>query len=79
MTCYTILNLIKKFELNEESTFVKISENASNISGTSADLRHNDVLSVHDLLYGLMLPSGNDASIALAEFFGALLLKEKQT
>lgn len=26
-----------------------------------------------DLLYGLMLPSGNDAGVALAEYFGKYL------
>jgi len=40
------------------------------MSGTSAELRMGDVLSVWDVLHGLMLPSGNDAAIALAEHFG---------
>jgi D-alanyl-D-alanine carboxypeptidase len=52
---------------------VKISENAGNISGTSAELAEGDELSIHDLLYGLMLPSGNDSAVALAEFFGGIL------
>lgn len=30
-------------------------------------------MSVYDLLHGLMLPSGNDAAIALAEHFGLYL------
>eukprot|EP00347_Sterkiella_histriomuscorum_P010552 403375850 len=77
MTCYTVIQLLNKFKIKEESTFVEISENAANIIGTSAELQEGDVLSVLDLLYGLMLPSGNDASIALAEYFGALLLQEK--
>ncbi len=32
-----------------------------------------DVLSVRDLLYGLMIPSGNDAALALARHVGAAL------
>ena len=32
---------------------------------------------MYDLLFGLMLPSGNDAAIALAESLGALLLLKK--
>jgi D-alanyl-D-alanine carboxypeptidase len=28
-------------------------------------------------MYGMMLPSGNDAAFALAEFFGAMLKKRK--
>ena len=31
-------------------------------------LREGERVSVHDLLYGLLLPSGNDAAIALAEY-----------
>lgn len=34
--------------------------------GTSAELQTGDILSIYDLLFGLMLPSGNDAAIALA-------------
>jgi D-alanyl-D-alanine carboxypeptidase (penicillin-binding protein 5/6) len=39
-------------------------------TGTSAELVEGDSLSVWDLLHGLMLPSGNDAALALAEYFG---------
>jgi D-alanyl-D-alanine carboxypeptidase len=59
---------------------VTISDEASTVPGTSADLRYNDILSVWDLLHGLMLPSGNDAAHALAEHFGNLLLQsDKKT
>ena len=43
------------------------------MTGTSADLREGDVLTVKDLLYGMMLPSGNDAAHALAIYFGGVL------
>ncbi len=43
------------------------------MEGTSANLRHDDELLVIDLLYGLLLPSGNDAGYALAQFFGKFL------
>ena len=43
------------------------------IPGTSADLIKNDMLTVWDLLHGLLLPSGNDAAISLAYFFGKKL------
>jgi D-alanyl-D-alanine carboxypeptidase len=38
--------------------------------GTSSSLRIGDRLKVIDLLYGMMLPSGNDAAFALAEVIG---------
>lgn len=44
--------------------------------GTSARLEENEWVLINDLLYGLMLPSGNDAAIALAENFGCLLYFE---
>ena len=52
-----------------------MSKNASSIGGTSAKLKTGDVLSVWDLLHGLMLPSGNDAAICLAEHFGQYLFE----
>ncbi|MFI1830152.1 D-alanyl-D-alanine carboxypeptidase family protein [Streptomyces sp. NPDC020412] len=38
--------------------------------GSTADLKPGDTLTVRQLLYGLMLPSGCDAAYALAETFG---------
>lgn len=52
-----------------DKTF-EISPKAVGISGTSIYLRKGEVLSTRDLLYGLMLVSGNDASVAIAEHVG---------
>lgn len=57
---------------------VPISKNAARINGTSARTRAGDIFPCTDLLYGMMLPSGNDAALALAEFFGRLLISETQ-
>jgi len=38
-------------------------------------LNHGDKVLVYDLLHALMLPSGNDAAVALAEFFGKKFFK----
>lgn len=43
------------------------------MEGTSANLRDGDKLLVIDLLFGLLLPSGNDAALALAQYFGKFL------
>ena len=48
------------------SSPVRISHRASSMIGTTAGLSSGDVLSLIDLLYGLMLPSGNDAAVAIA-------------
>ena len=54
---------------------LQASKNAATVGGTSARLRTGDVLSVWDLLHGLMLPSGNDAAVVLAEHFGQYLFE----
>ena len=38
--------------------------------GSRLGLSINDIITVENLLYGLMMVSGNDAAVALAEFIG---------
>jgi serine-type D-Ala-D-Ala carboxypeptidase (penicillin-binding protein 5/6) len=63
MTCYVVLNLIERFKMDERNEMIEISEQAADTSGTTAELKPGDVLSLWDLLHGLMLPSGNDAAM----------------
>jgi D-alanyl-D-alanine carboxypeptidase (penicillin-binding protein 5/6) len=49
---------------------VTFSQRADDTPGSTAGIRAGESLPVSELLYGLMLPSGNDAAIALAEHFG---------
>ena len=44
----------------------KIPENSVGIEGSSIYLRKNEHLSIRELLYGLMLRSGNDSAVAIA-------------
>jgi serine-type D-Ala-D-Ala carboxypeptidase (penicillin-binding protein 5/6) len=71
MTCIVSLNLLKTFDKDNINTLIKVSYRASQVTGTSAELKNGDEISIKSLLYGLMLPSGNDAAWALAEFFGS--------
>ena len=57
---------------------ITFSERADKTSGSTAGVREGEKISVGELLYGLMLPSGNDASVALAEHFGPRLGKADQ-
>jgi len=52
---------------------VTFSRRADGTPGSTAAIRAGEKLPVRELLYGLMLPSGNDASVALAEHFGRRL------
>lgn len=49
---------------------VTASKAAANIGESTMELRQGERLSVKDLLYGLLLNSGNDAAVALAEHVG---------
>lgn len=49
---------------------VRVSQNAATIGQSTMELRRGERLSVRDLLYGLLLNSGNDAAVALAEHVG---------
>ena len=43
------------------------------MNGTSAGLKEGEDILIIDLLYALLLPSGNDAGLAIAQFFGKFL------
>ena len=49
---------------------VKIPKEAVGIEGSSMYLKEGEVLTVQELLYGMMLHSGNDAAVALAIYCG---------
>ena len=49
---------------------VKIPKEAVGVEGSSMYLKEGEVLTVQELLYGLMLCSGNDAAVALAIYCG---------
>ena len=49
---------------------VKIPKEAVGIEGSSMYLQEGEVLTLQELLYGLMLRSGNDAAVALAIYCG---------
>ena len=43
------------------------------MNGTSADLKAGYWITLRDLLYGMMLPSGNDAAHSISEYLGFVL------
>ena len=49
---------------------VRIPQEAVGIEGSSMYLKAGEILTIQDLLYGLMLQSGNDAAVALAIYCG---------
>jgi D-alanyl-D-alanine carboxypeptidase (penicillin-binding protein 5/6) len=78
MTAYVVLELAKADAkvLDEPLVF---SQHADDTVGSTADVRAGERLTVGEALYGLMLPSGNDAATALAEHFGSRFEPEKKS
>lgn len=52
-------------------TKFRVSDNSIGITGTSIYLKEGEMLSMKELLYGLILASGNDCAVAIAEYFGS--------
>jgi D-alanyl-D-alanine carboxypeptidase (penicillin-binding protein 5/6) len=72
MTAYLVFDHTKTHpEALDE--IIEFSQRADETEGSTAGVRTGERISVRELLYGLMLPSGNDASVALAEHFGSRL------
>ena len=65
-----IMTAIVVIENSNLKDIVKVSKKAAATGGSSLKLKTNDEVSVENLLYGLMLVSGNDAAVALAEHVG---------
>ncbi len=60
MTAYVILNRLSP------ETVVEITPEMTGIEGSSLYLKAGEKLTVEELLYGLLLESGNDSAVALA-------------
>jgi len=63
----TALVAIRYGDLSDKIT---ISKRAANSTGSSVYLEEDKEMTLEDLLYGLILRSGNDASVAIAEHVG---------
>ena len=63
----TAIVVIENANLND---VVEVSSKSASTGGSRLGLKKGDKISVRDLLYGLMLKSGNDTAVALAEHVG---------
>lgn len=66
MTVYVATRYIQAERLKADEAVV-VSENAWRTEGSRMFLESGSSVSVHDLLQGIVIDSGNDASVALAE------------
>lgn len=65
-----IMTAIVVLENGDLNDIVTIDKKAAGTGGSRLGLKANDKITVHDLLYGLLLCSGNDAAVALAVHIG---------
>ncbi len=78
-----MITLITALEHGNLSDMVTVSENAVEAEGSSLGLVPGERLKLEEILYGLMLESGNDAAVAVAEHISgsvepfAVLMTEK--
>ena len=77
MTAIATVSLAQDMKLNINTTYFQVSKYAAETQGTTANLIEGQWLCIFDLLYGLLLPSGNDAAVTLAENFSDLIRKKK--
>ena len=66
MSLILIMENIEKGNLNWNDIVV-VSKNASSMGGSQIFLETNEMMSVEDLVKGICIASGNDATVALAE------------
>jgi D-alanyl-D-alanine carboxypeptidase (penicillin-binding protein 5/6) len=62
-----MMTAIVALEATALDTLMKVTWGAAHTEGTSAGLRDGMELTLHDALYALLLPSGNDAAVVIAQ------------
>lgn len=68
-----IMTAILAIESGKMDEIVKVSDRAVGAEGSSVYLQPGEKIKLEDLVYGLMLRSGNDAAVAIAEHVGGSL------
>lgn len=65
-----VMTAVVALEYGDLSDRIKVSKEAINTNGSSIYLEEGEIMTLEDLLYGLMLRSGNDAAKVIAEHIG---------
>ena len=65
-----IMTAILAIESGKMNKTVTVSEKATRTEGSSVYLKPGQKIKLEDLVYGLMLRSGNDTAVAIAEYVG---------
>ena len=65
-----VMTALMALELGNMDDIVTVGRNAYGVPGTSIYLSEGEKITLRDLLYGLLMASGNDAAVAIAEHIG---------
>lgn len=74
VTAYVLMQRLGG-ELSDEVTATQ----AYLVPGSTAGLRKGDIWTLRNLLYGMLLVSGNDAALAIADYTGSKMLATEKT
>lgn len=69
-----VMTAIVALDKAAEGTYVVVSERAASVGESSANLEQGDTMDLETALKALLVPSGNDAAIAIAETVGAQMI-----
>lgn len=69
-----VMTAIVAIDNAPEGTYVGVSQAAAEVGESSAGLQEGDVLDFESALKALLVPSGNDAAVAIAETVGAAMI-----
>lgn len=74
-----VMTAIVALENAELDMVVTVDAKAASVGESTSQLRLGDRLTLRDALIGLMVPSGNDAAIAIAQSVGAEILADSSS
>lgn len=72
VTAMAVIDFLAKYGWELHRIRYAVKKTSILVGGTTANLGEGQVCNLLELLYGMMLPSGNDAAIALSEAIGLL-------
>jgi D-alanyl-D-alanine carboxypeptidase len=78
MTFYCAYIVVIKYYLIVDKLELLVDREAEIMMGTKANLLKDELVTLQDLLYGLMLNSGNDAAHVITRNLGAMISKKNR-
>ena len=69
-TTKIMTSLVVLENCNNLNDTITVDKKSAQTGGSTLGIKEGDKITINDLLYGLMLRSGNDAAVALAEYIG---------